>query len=99
MTNPQFFVSDFQFSSDGNFLAARIVPLAVIDNHGKKLPFFSDSFATLYLWEIGTIPYLHARLIDKLPHELLGQGSKWDKQSNVSDLAKRLLIEKGSIFS
>ena len=80
--------------------AARIITCGdFVSRPSIQFGFFYDYLTKFYLWEIGTIPYPHARLIDKLPHELLGRESKWDKQSNLSDLAKRLLIEKKSIFS
>lgn len=92
---PRLIVTDLKFSADGRRLAARVVPLEVIITGHGGFAFFNDPLATLHLWEIGTTPYLHARLIDKLPHELIGRGAKFDEQNGLlNDITKRLLIEK-----
>lgn len=100
-SDPPSCVTDIQFSPDGKKLAARIVPTYNSsdykpDRFSRLTPAFHAHLATLYLWEIETVPYLHTRLIDKLPHELSARGAKFNRQNGLSNVVRRILIEKGA---
>lgn len=86
-------LAELEFSDDGCRLAARIIPY---ESLGYGFCYLNHSRAILYLWEIETVPYLHARLIDKLPHELNVRGAKFDSHNSLSDFARRVLVDKGA---
>lgn len=89
---------DLQFSADGKRLAAKIVPFNDVKiGYTIQSVFVDEFFVTLYLWEVETSPHLHARLIDRFPHELIGRRAKFDQQIDLP-INKQVLLEKGAQF-